>query len=71
MWLDIRVHKEAKLYQPYLNGEKLKNCFAANEEEGWVDIYLRDPDDHYILNEDKKSLKTTRLTGKVVLVKII
>lgn len=48
MWLDIKIHKEARYYQPYLNGEKLKDCFAANEEEGWADIYDTDSEGHHI-----------------------
>jgi len=40
MWLDIKIHKDAKNYQPYLNGEILNNCFAANEEEGWADVFV-------------------------------
>lgn len=73
MWLDIRIHPKARDYRPYLNGEKLSNCFAAKESswwrKGWADCYQTDEEGQYILTEDRKELKTIRLYGHVVLKK--
>ncbi len=56
MWLDIHVHKDALYYQPYLDGQKLMNCFAASEEEGWADVYETDENgDMFLILRDKKT----------------
>ena len=42
MWLDCRVHNfyASTNYECYLNDKLLEHCFAANEEEGWADVYV-------------------------------
>ena len=77
MWLDIHIHKEAKNYQPYLNGKKLDNCFAAFEgngfflwRKGWADCYKTDEKGKLLLNEDQTEIRKIRLFGKVKFVKI-
>ena len=67
MWLDIKIHKEARFYQPYLNGVKLDDCFAANEEEGWADCYKKNSEGHHFLNDDKIDVVRERVFGKVEL----
>lgn len=71
MWLDIKVHKKARYYQPFLNEEKLYDCVAANEEERWADVYdfSRDEKGKLIL-DDEGNLKRKRLFGKVKLERI-
>jgi RecB family endonuclease NucS len=72
MWLDINVHgrEEAKNYNVYLNdklitGGTKPNCFAANEEEGWADIYVRDAEGKIVIIQNE--IQTKRLYGKVEL----
>ena len=64
MWLDVRIHKEAIYFKAYLNGEFVKNCVAANEEEGWVEIYKTDSDGHVLLNNWRET-ETEKKFGKV------
>ncbi len=49
----------------YLNGSLLDYCFAAHEEEGWADIYLRDDSGQFLLNAEKTEVIRKRLHGNV------
>ncbi len=71
MWLDVHIHREAKYYKAYLNGEYLKYCFAANEEEGWADCHKIDEGGKCILNEDETETLKERFYGEVKLIKVI
>lgn len=69
MWLDCRIHKEVMRYLAFLDGAELQGCVAANEEEGWADVYEQDDEGEYISEVifGKKRLKVKRVSGKVKL----
>lgn len=49
MRVDVRMApKVAQCYRAFLDGVEVTNdCFAADDEEGWVDCYERDPNNNY------------------------
>jgi len=57
-------------WQPFLNGEKVKDCFTADEDLGYVMVHKRDSDGKIMLNDNKTEILTDRLFGKVELRKV-
>lgn len=70
MWLNIHFHPEAKKYQPYLDGQKLMYCFAANEEECWADIHILGEDNYPYYVPFINDVATVRLYGYVKLKRV-
>lgn len=68
MFLDVHIHKEAKYFIPYLDGEYLKKCFAANEEENWADCHATDENGKILINETRTETIKKRFHGRVKLV---
>lgn len=69
MQIDVHIDKVGgRDYQSFLDGEKLKHCWRANEEEGWADVHETDGNGDIILKSYE--LKTKRLHGKVELKKV-
>jgi hypothetical protein len=68
MWKDIHIHPDARLYRPIFNGQLLEGCFAANEEECWVDIHILGIDNKPFYNPLIDDVATIRLWGYVELV---
>ena len=59
---------EATNYLPYCNGELLKRCFMADEEQGIAECYALDENGNYIfVDETKQELKTVTVRGKIEL----
>ena len=52
-------HPEAKDHEVYCDGEKLKYCYEASEEEGWAKCYTLE----YILEDSNEDTCTYR--GKI------
>lgn len=67
MWLSVRFHPIAYKYTPYLNGQKLEHCFAANEEECWADVYAL-PYNVWRNRQGEKFIPWIRLKGHVELI---
>jgi hypothetical protein len=66
---EIGVDKDAKLYIPFLNGVEVKNCFLADEEEGYLECYKTDESGKYFFtDETKQKLAKERIYGKVELI---
>jgi hypothetical protein len=64
---DIGYSPEAKNHIPYLNGKKVKHCITADEKQGYVLVYITDPNDDYIFNATKTALLKKKLYGKVTI----
>ncbi len=63
---DPGYHERAQWrYQPYLNGKKVKDCFTADEDEGYVLRYTRDNNGQLIVDREQGKVATERLYGKV------
>lgn len=48
-----------------LNGEPLKGCLEASEEEGWADVWKRDEAGKILLNEAKDAALIERVYGRI------
>jgi hypothetical protein len=66
---DPGYHPLAHKCQPYLNGEKLRHCFTADEEKGEVFVYMLDENGKHFLNKDKTEIMIERKTGTVTVEK--
>lgn len=65
---DEGYRKDAHAYLPFLNGEKVEDCMTADEERGYVLVYIRDEEDHLCMNRITNRIKTKRLSGTVMIV---
>lgn len=54
---------EPHRYVVYLNGKRIKDCFTADEEQGYVDCYYRDNAGNFWINENR--IVPMRMWGKV------
>lgn len=52
-------------YEAYLDGQKVEGCVMADEENGMVQLYKRDDEGNYIINNRYKILVTEYKYGKV------
>lgn len=50
-------------YEIYLNDRKVRDCFTADEEQGYVDCFYKDSIGKVLINEDK--IVPMRMWGKV------
>lgn len=57
---------EAHKYTVYFNGEKLDNCFTADEEKGEAWVYALNRDGDFII--DNGEMATKCLSGKVTII---
>jgi len=70
MRIDVN-HPRAMHCQPYLDGEPVRYCIEADDEEGWVKRYKTDANGQIIVNQDApedEMLTVETLHGKVELV---
>ena len=70
MHIDIN-HPLVRHCQPYLDGEPVRLCIEADDEEGWVKRYKTDTNGQIIVNQDApedEMLTVETLRGKVELV---
>jgi len=70
MRIDVN-HPRARHCQPYLDGEPVRHCIEADDEEGWVKRYRADANGQIIVNQDApedEMLTVETLRGKVELV---
>jgi hypothetical protein len=53
----------------FLDGVELQGCVAANEEEGWADVYEQDEKGRSIVEVifGKTRLKVKRVSGRIEL----
>lgn len=64
---DPGYHKNASKYRPYLNGTKVKECFTADEDLGYIWVHKTDGNGKILLNESKTDILTEQLFGEVEL----
>ena len=64
---DFGYHKMAYLYQPYLDGKSISNCFTADEDRGVVWVHKTDKDGDVILNLERTCILEEQLFGNVEL----
>lgn len=69
MWKNARFHGDALRYLVYLDGQLVTNCFAANEEECWADVYILSCSNEYLIHKikGKAEVAETRIFGHVEL----
>jgi hypothetical protein len=48
-----------------LDGQEIHDCTVLDDSEGWVEVFKRNADGHYYLNETKDAAVTERLYGHV------
>ena len=65
---DIGYDPQAQKYIIYFNGEKINNCFTADEEIGEVHVYKKYQDGEFVLNHDNTIIEEETLYGDVKIV---
>lgn len=70
MRLNAVKDPEARLYQVYLNGKKLQNCFEADDVEGYALCYDYTEDGRIKTGDNDKLLYITH-RGDVELRKVV
>lgn len=63
MYLDAQTDRKARHYRAFLNGQPVEYCAAGDDEEGWVEVYLKDENGHFF--RDEENLLRFRLHGKI------
>jgi hypothetical protein len=48
-----------------LDGVRLRDCFAADSEHGWADVYARDASGRKMLNKKRDGVVMRRMYGNV------
>lgn len=66
---DKGYSKDAYMYEVYLDGNLLYDCFTADEELGEAHCYVKD-DDNRVKLDNYLEIKTVIVNGTVKLVKV-
>lgn len=61
---------ESQIWPPYnvkvlLNGEQLKTCLYADDEQGYAIIHVKDPDGNYVLTTAGDDVEQRKLYGDI------
>lgn len=71
MHIEVGIDKDAMFYRCFLDGKEISNqCYAADEEKGWADTFVRFPDGRFheeFRADGTKGFVTARLFGRVEL----
>lgn len=56
MHIDANIDRvKSRDYKAFLNGQEVQYCAAADEENGWVDVYLKDANGNFFLAEPEET----------------
>ena len=66
MRIAVGENPEAFRHRAFLDGVEVTNeCFVADEEEGYVHLYLRNKDGRILYTQDRKAFAWERRDGVV------
>ena len=73
MRLDAVTFRKLGFKEVCLNGQKLFNCYEADDVEGWAKVYKEDKDGHFLTMDNgdgTRGLIKETLYGKVEFLKL-